>query len=479
MDIALSAADPLTVAADLLAFGVGTDLEGLDTLSGSLGAGLAAWAKASGFTGTAGTSLAVPSLGRLPVTHVLLVGVGGRNATELRKAAAKAGREARTVGARTAVLALGAGADPAQADALTFGNYTFDKYAKADDRKAPLQLVTWCVTGGTVDLAVTALREKWANQARDLINEPAAVVYPESLAEWARTNLGGLPGVTVEVWDEARLAAEGCVGILGVGQGSSRPPRLIRASYRHPGGGRSHIGLVGKGVTFDSGGHSLKPSANMQTMRCDMGGAATMLTTFGMAVEAGLPLDLDVWVGAVENMIDGNAYKLGDVFTYRNGVTVEIHNTDAEGRLVLADCLIHACAVPGVKTVVDAATLTGACVVAVGEDFTGLFTDDDGLASSLLESAAATGEGLWRLPLYADYKRLLKADWAQIKNIGGPTAGATTAALFLQYFVQGAAWAHLDIAGSSFHEKGDGRYAAGATGEPVRTLTHWLAAQAR
>ncbi len=189
----------------------------------------------------------------------------------------------------------------------------------------------------------------------------------------------------------------------------------------------------------------------------------------------GMPVNVTTFIGAVENMVDGNSYKLGDILRYRNGVTVEIHNTDAEGRLVLADCLINACATEGVAHVVDAATLTGACVVAVGDDFTGLFTSDDALASSLQDAADTEDEGLWRLPLHAPYKELLKGEWGQIKNVGGRTAGATTAALFLQHFVTDeTSWAHLDVAGSAFHDKANSRYTAGATGEMVRTLTTWI-----
>jgi leucyl aminopeptidase len=374
------------------------------------------------------------------------------------------------------VVDLGAVASPATlVEHLLAGNYAYDTYKPESDRKGPLSSVT-VVSADPIDGA-TATRARWQVAARDIVNQPPAQLFPESLAAWARANLGSLPGVTVDVWDEAALEANGCVGTLAVGQGSSRPPRMIHVAYR-PAGARGHVALVGKGVTFDSGGLSIKPSAGMQTMRCDMGGAATVLAAAGAVAELGLPVTLDVFVAAAENMVDGNSYKLGDILTYANGVTVEIHNTDAEGRLVLADALIHACRVPGVTHLVDAATLTGACVVALGNDFTGMFTASDELASELHAAAADAGEGLWRLPLHQDYKSLLKADWAQIKNVGGPAAGSTTAALFLQHFVDGPTWAHLDIAGSSFHDKGGNRYAAGATGEPVRTLVSWLQARA-
>ncbi|MEO0603153.1 MAG: M17 family metallopeptidase, partial [Myxococcota bacterium] len=234
-----------------------------------------------------------------------------------------------------------------------------------------------------------------------------------------------------------------------------------------------------KGVTFDAGGYSLKPSSAMQTMRCDMGGSAVMLGATAAIAELGLPVAVDCLVGAVENLVSGNAFKLGDILRYTNGVTVEIHNTDAEGRLVLADCLIRACKVDGVQTVIDAATLTGAAVVAVGSEYTGLFTDDDALAVELLDAADSTGEGLWRLPLHGPYKELLRSDYAQIKNVGSREAGATTAALFLQHFATEAPrWAHLDVAGPAFLDKASSRYAPGGTGEMVRSLVSWAAKQA-
>lgn len=476
MNVTFSSAEPLSLAADAVALPVGKDLAGIEAYESALGAGLADFAKSAGFSGSAGTALILPSLGRVAASTVILAGVGEAHVGDLRKAALKVGREARALGAASLVSALELDGQVA-IEALSAGNYTFDRYKKEDDRKAALTDVTLPGDGSGVDAGAALVRAKWQSLARDLVNLPAADLYPESLAQWTRDHLGALEGVEVEVWDEDELAARNCVGIIAVGQGSVRQPRLIRATYR-PENAKDHIALVGKGVTFDAGGLSLKPSPYMQTMRCDMGGSATVLAAFGAAVELGLPVALDVFVGAAENMVDGNSFKLGDVLTYNNGVTVEIHNTDAEGRLVLADCLIEACKVEGVNHLVDAATLTGACVIAVGPDFTALFTDDDTMATDMMAAAEAAGEGYWRLPLHAAYKSMLKADWAQIKNVGGRDAGATTAALFLQHFVDGPAWAHLDIAGSSFHEKGGNAYAAGATGEPVRSVINWIASKA-
>jgi leucyl aminopeptidase len=250
---------------------------------------------------------------------------------------------------------------------------------------------------------------------------------------------------------------------------------MTRISYRPP-NAVDHIALVGKGVTFDAGGHSLKPTGGMLTMRCDMGGAATTLAATGAIVALGLPVAVDTFLPAVENMLDGNAYKLGDILRYSNGVTVEVHNTDAEGRLILADGLIQACQVEGVTKVIDVATLTGAVVVAIGSDFTGLFTHADEMADGLLAAANQAGEGMWRLPLHNPYKRLLKADWGQIRNVGGREAGSITAALFLSHFVSDSVqWAHLDVAGTAFQDKPHDIWTSGATGQAVRTLTQWVA----
>ena len=212
----------------------------------------------------------------------------------------------------------------------------------------------------------------------------------------------------------------------------------------------------------------------MQTMRCDMGGAATMLGAAGAIAELGTPIKVDTFIGAVENMAGANSYKLGDILKYNNGVTVEIHNTDAEGRLVMADCLIQASNLESVTHILDAATLTGACVVALGEDFTGIFTDNDALYGDLAQCAELEGEGLWRLPLHKPYNTKLKSEWAQIKNVGGRAAGSTTAALFLQHFVdESKTWAHLDVAGSAFNDRTHLFYSPGATGQMVRTIASW------
>lgn len=440
--------------------------------------GLVKALEARKFSGAAGTSVRLPTFGKLASADLLIVGVGDRTQADLHRAARHAGRTARTAGFSSIALAFGSIENPQLVlEGLFAGNYSYDRYKAEDAQNAPLENVIFIGGLGAETIQRASTRAKWQSFARDLVNAPAADLYPQTLAEAAQT-LEAIDGVTVEVWDQERCAKEGCVGIVAVGQGSAQSARMIHVRYR-PANACGHIALVGKGVTFDSGGLSLKPSGGMQTMRCDMGGSATMLGAIGAAAEQGLALNIDCVVGAAENMTGANSYKLGDILRYNNGVTVEIHNTDAEGRLVLADCLIKASNEPGVTDIIDAATLTGAAAIAVGPDFAAVFTSDEALATELIDAATVEAEGLWRLPLHKPYNAMLKGAWGRIKNVGGREGGATTAALFLEHFVDGPRWAHLDIAGSAFHDKDHADYAAGATGEMVRTVVHFLEKRAQ
>lgn len=451
------------------------ELVELDTL---LGGHLVPLLTSRKFGGGIGSSQRVPTFGKLAAREIIVLGAGDRTDADLARAARHAGRTARSAGFASIALALGKVDNPQLAlEGLVAGNYEYDTYKPEDARNAPLESVVFI--GGLDDDTIRAAgrRGRWQNFARDLVNAPAADLYPETLAAKAK-ELECLDGVSVELWDFDRCKAEGCVGIVAVGQGSDRPGYLIHVSYRHP-EAKGHIALVGKGVTFDAGGLSIKPPQGMQTMRCDMGGSATVLAATGAAAEAQIPLNIDCFIGAVENMLGGNAFKLGDILRYNNGVTVEIHNTDAEGRLVLADCLIQASRTEGVTDIIDAATLTGAAAIAVGPDYAALFTKDNALAAELMGAAESEAEYLWRLPLHQPYIQQLKGKWGAIKNLGGREGGATTAALFLQHFVDGPRWAHLDIAGSAFHESDHADYAAGATGEMVRTLVHFLEQRAK
>ncbi|MCB9676556.1 MAG: leucyl aminopeptidase [Alphaproteobacteria bacterium] len=480
MDIRFSTDAPTSVSADALAVFAGTDWRGeLAELDAALGGRLIGWLESQGFEGNGNATHVTATFGAIGAPLLVVVGVGERTVSDLRNASARAAREARSSKVRHLALHSGLGSEGVRTvyEHVVAGNYEYDTYKAETERRPALDTLTLVGVEDGPDAAriakKCAVRTKWQSWARDLVNAPPADLYPETLAAAVVKDIGSLPGVTVEVWDFERCEKEGMVGIVAVGQGSSRPGCYIHITY-HPKNAKEHIAFVGKGVTFDSGGLSLKPSLAMQTMRMDMGGAATVLGATAALAELGAPIAVDCFVGAVENMAGANSYKLGDILKYRNGVTVEIHNTDAEGRLVLADCLINASATEGVTQIIDAATLTGACVIAIGTDFTGMFTNDEGMAHDLSLAASADGEGLWRLPLHAPYKEKLRGDWSKLKNVGGRDAGATTAALFLQHFVtDDKRWTHLDIAGSAWREKGNGTWAAGATGEMVRTLTTW------
>jgi leucyl aminopeptidase len=314
------------------------------------------------------------------------------------------------------------------------------------------------------------------NLARDLVNTPPSEKPPAVLAERIR-QAAESAGVSAEVWERDRIVAERFGGLLGVAAGSSQPPRFVVLRYRSVPEGPS-VALVGKGVTFDSGGLSLKPSTSMEDMKADMTGAAVVASTVLAAARLGLRVNLDGYLALTENMTGGAAMKLGDVLTMRNGVTVEVMNTDAEGRLILADALAYA-AEARPDCMIDLATLTGACMVALGPKVAGLFGNDEALAGDLIDATRRTGERAWRMPLHDDYEEQLKSSVADCKNVGGKYGGAITAAKFLQKFVAGVPWAHLDIAGPSWADSENGSRDAGGTGCFVRTLVALLEAWKR
>jgi leucyl aminopeptidase len=311
--------------------------------------------------------------------------------------------------------------------------------------------------------------------ARDLVNEPAGTLTPSRLAEVAAEVASGC-GLALTVWDEAAIAREGLGGLAGVARGSDEPPRLICLEHTPDGATqRARIALVGKGITFDSGGLSIKTAEGMETMKTDMSGAAAVLATMS-AIHALVP---DVAVVAIvpasENMPGGRATKPGDVLRIRNGTTVEVLNTDAEGRLVLADALSLAVEA-GVDAIVDLATLTGACKIALGPKIAGLMGNQDGWTEQVRAAAERAGESVWPLPLPDEYRRSIDSDVADVKNIGSDRwGGALTAGLFLREFVGSVPWAHLDIAGPARSSEDDGYLRKGGTGWGVRTLLELLA----
>jgi leucyl aminopeptidase len=310
------------------------------------------------------------------------------------------------------------------------------------------------------------------NLTRELVNRPAGDVYPETFADRAG-QLASEVGLECDILDQPRIEAERMGSLLAVAQGSSRPPRVV--VLRHNGGeaGAPTIALVGKGVTFDSGGLSLKPSEGMKSMKADMAGAATVLGVMTAIARLKLPVNVIGLMGLVENMVSGNSYKLGDVLTARNGVTIEVLNTDAEGRLVLADVLSYAVD-QKVDRMIDLATLTGACVIALGEDFVGAFTNNEPWCQEVLAATRRAGEQIWQMPMDESFSEQLISDVADCKNVGKRWGGAITAAKFLEKFVGETPWVHLDIAGPAFAEAATPVRASGATGVMVRSLVDLL-----
>ncbi|MEX0978687.1 MAG: leucyl aminopeptidase, partial [Pirellulales bacterium] len=340
---------------------------------------------------------------------------------------------------------------------------------RAEKKRHPFGTLLWssghfeAVTNGRILGDSTNLTRQW-------VNSPADEIYPESFAARAAEVAKG-SGLEIEIWDEKRLKAERCGALLAVAKGSSRPARLVILRYHGGAKGGPALAIVGKGVTFDSGGLSLKPSEGMLTMKCDKAGACTMVGAMQAIAAFKLPVNVIGIAGLVENMTGPAAMKLGDVLVARNGRTIEVHNTDAEGRLVLADALAVAVDL-GAAKIVDLATLTGACVVALGTEVAGVMTNDQPWCDAVVAAAHRAGEPVWQLPMYPDvYDELIKSEVADIKNVGeGRWGGAITAAKFLEQFVGQTPWAHLDIAGPAFREKAKPWCDAGASGQFVRTL---------
>ncbi|HKA55010.1 MAG TPA: leucyl aminopeptidase [Candidatus Binatia bacterium] len=460
--------------------------ETVQVLSATLNGALREQITRSGFTGKEGETLLFHTQGRLPSRSLLLIGLGKAGAVETetwRRLAGKSYKEARGQGAKHLVWLFAAdqGRDDALAavvEATLLSGYTFDKYKSEKNGKPAVEVLT--LAGADLQKTATLTRALDIAQktapgvflARDLINEPASVSTPTYLAEQA-AKLSRGNGLKSEIWGLNKIKAAKMSGLLAVARGSVEEPRFIKLIYKPAGKPRKKVALVGKGLTFDSGGLSLKPAKSMETMKLDMSGGATVLGVMQVVSQLKPQVQVTGYVPATENMPSGTAQKPGDIIRYNNGKTVEVLNTDAEGRLILADALIQA-AEEKPDVIIDLATLTGACVVALGGQIAGLFSNDQGLAEALLRCSQETGEPLWRLPLVKEYKEDIKSSVADIKNIGSGNAGAIAAALFLEEFVGGLPWAHLDIAGPAFAEKDSSYVPKGGTGFGVRTLVRYL-----
>jgi len=472
------------VVADLLIVPVFT---GEDVAPGLRETGLAETYAASRLTGKKGESLLVTRRGgdRFAAEAVLLVGVGpkgGFDLTTMRRSLASALGGARrfpTVATTFAQAFPGREAtDAVQAavEAIGLGAYRFDRYKKPSGdpkltRATVLVSSRWDAKAVTQAAKTGQIVVEAVCWARDLVNTPAGDLPPAALAKEAQA-MAKATGLTCKVWTEAQLRQGGFGGILGVGQGSVNPPRMIE--LRYTGAGKATpIALSGKGIAFDSGGLSIKDAAGMETMKCDMGGAASILATMRVIARLKPKINVIAAIPCSENMPSGTAQKPGDVITHRGGTTSEVLNTDAEGRLILADALAYL-AEQDPTCIIDTATLTGACVVALGTDITGAFGNDDALAQELVAAGETVGEPIWQMPLWPDYRPLIDSKVADIKNTGKRYGGAITAALFLSEFVGDTPWVHLDIAGPAFQDAATDLGPAGATGVPVRALVRFL-----
>ncbi len=445
----------------------------------------AAFLEASSFKGKPGETLVIPGATRTTV----MVGVGPAakvDAHVLRRAAASVVRASwkRTSVALCLLDAVPEGGDREQAiKALVEGaGLATYRYIEHKSDPTPCKIIEVLVIAETaehgslqpaIDQASAVVGA--VHLARDLVNEPPNSMTPVRLAEVA-IEVGERVGLNVEVIDEQAATELGLGGLLGVAQGSDHPPRLIKMTYdpSNPTGSTGSVALVGKGITFDSGGLSLKPADSMMTMKSDMAGAAAVLATLSVLPLLKPAVKVVGYLAVAENMPSGKAIRPGDVLKTRAGKTVEVLNTDAEGRLVLADALALAVE-DGAEAIIDLATLTGACVVALGAKVAGLMGTNDDLKTQLQEAAGHADERVWPLPLPAEYRKHIDSDIADLKNIGnGRYAGALTAGLFLKEFTGKVPWAHLDIAGPAFVDSDDAWVAKGATGFGVRTLLAFL-----
>jgi leucyl aminopeptidase len=443
----------------------------------------------SGNKGSAGTLTSVPIAGRRP-RAVVAVGVGEGTLPHLRSYVATAVRQGQNLaehGARRLVLPVDSTVAPAGAaevraavEAAVLAGYRFRELSKPHPpRLATVTVVAADAADADVSAAAEAGRisAEAVAWARDLVNTPSNVKNPGWLAQQAAERLGSRPHVTVTVLGPEDLRAGGFGGVLAVGGGSASPPCVVVASYRHPSAPSGHPVLVGKGITFDTGGISIKPNAGMREMKTDMAGGAAVLAAVDAAARLELPIAVTAVVPAAENAVSGSSYRPADVVRHVGGRTTEVLNTDAEGRMVLADGLAYARLELGATVLVDVATLTGAMKIALGTRTAGLFATTDGLADALRTAGVRAGEPSWRMPLLEEYRDLLDSAVADANNAPG-NPGATTAALFLQPFAGDLPWAHLDVAGPARAGSDDAEVVKGGTGFGARTLLHWLEAGA-
>jgi leucyl aminopeptidase len=436
------------------------------------------------------------TLGKLPAERVLIVGLGKQpefTSDRIREVTATVCRYLRQRWIATAASVLfgfrnggltATGTAQSMTEGALLGTYTFRHHKTEPPEQGEIKELTLVAPGeaSTAAAGEGYTRGKILADAailcRDMVNEPSNFKNPTYMAQRA-TEIARDYGLSINVLNREEMLALGMGGLLGVSQGSVQPPKFIVMHYR----GRTEqpevdLAIVGKGITFDSGGISIKPSEKMGEMKMDMSGGAAAMAAISAIAQLKPKLNVTALIPATENMPSGNAFHPGDVLTAMNGKTMEIITTDAEGRLILADALSYAVTVKA-KNIVDISTLTGACIVALGDYTTGAFSNNDAFVNQVLKAGDESGEPSWRMPMGPKYRELIRSDVADIKNSGGRPAGAITAAEFLKEFVGNTPWVHLDVAGTAWADKEQGYLAKGATGVPVRTLVNLALAMAK
>ena len=477
--LTMTTSKPATIAADALLVpltpGRGKKVTVLGSgLTPAQKAKIAETLQAVGATAKAGETTIIPAPTGVKASVIVGVGLGDRakdrGGEQMRRAY---GNAVRSLSGKRKAAVLPPDDDPSTvasvAIATRLAAYSFGNFKT--EPASPLESIA-IVTGSTALRPVISRAETIGDAvayARDLINTPPNALAPADLVQAAKDAVADLP-VKVKIWDEKALESDGCGGILGVGNGSSRPPRLAKMTYK-PRGVKAHLALVGKGITFDTGGISIKPAANMDEMKADMSGAAAVIAAVQAIAALELPIAVTGWVPAAENMPSGTAQRPGDVLTTYGGKTVEVLNTDAEGRLILADALGMA-AEESPDLIVDVATLTGAQRIALGSRTAGVMANDDDAREQVIDAADAAGEAMWPMPLPDDLRASLDSATADIANIGDRMGGMLSAGVFLKEFLpDGQPWVHIDIAGPAYNDKGAYGYTPkGGTGAAVRTF---------
>ena len=501
MDVTVVQGDISTTEADVVVVNL---FEGVKSPGGAtgavdraLGGAISQLIELGDIRGKAGERTIIHTFGKMAAPRVLVAGLGKAEDFDVhavRNLSAEVVRACRKPGVKhIATIVHGAGIgglDPdgcaqamagcaqAMAEGALLGAYQFLRYKTEsdDDAKAEIARLTIVEHDGAKIASMTAAASRGrvlaeaTNLARDLANEPANNLNPTDLAERA-AGVASAPNLEIEVMEEEEMARKGMGALLSVARGSVQPAKLVRISYKGRGGEGYDLALVGKGITFDTGGISIKPAAGMEAMKADMTGAASVIAAMQAIAALAPKADILAIAPCTENMPGGNASRPGDVVSAMNGKTIEILNTDAEGRLVLADGLCYAREL-GARHIVDVATLTGAISVALGEHAYGLMTNDNALAQRVESAAEAAGERTWRLPMFKEYGDQIKSTVGEIKNTGGRAAGSITAAKFLEHFVDKTPWVHLDIAGVDMASKDRGWISKGASGQAVRALVN-------